>query len=200
VPLTLIAHLESLAEGHNKILHRLSQLINPRQRVLGARKEPVPRQIVEEQRDVQLNRPRANQEDSYYHKHFGFPPFQGDSNNKAERSKYSDLSSDQNVKVPLYRKDSLMLNPLSVDELQRIHTRIDQEYSEPAQMEKEALDEYLEGWTITCTEFQPRKRKRYRKQIRKAKLWKRSNQEQGQQPSHQVHNDHVTQTQTSQVL
>jgi hypothetical protein len=84
--------------------------MNLEQQVLAARKEPVQRQIAEEQRDVQLNHPRANQEDYYCRKHFGFPYFQGDSNNEVGRSKHSDSSSDQNIKVPPHRKESLMLN------------------------------------------------------------------------------------------
>jgi hypothetical protein len=112
-PLSLISHLEKLAEVQNQILPQFSRLMNPGQRMLGTHKEPVSRQVAKEQRYVQLNHQRANQKDCYCRKHFGFPPFQGDSNNKAERSKYLDLSSNQNIKVPPHRKDSLIHRQLT---------------------------------------------------------------------------------------
>jgi hypothetical protein len=132
VLLTLIAHLERLAEVHNQILPRWSQLMNPRQRMLETHEEPVQKQIAEEQRDVYLNHPSANQEDCYCRKHFGLPYFQGDSSNKGRRSKHLSSRFDQNIKVHPRQKESLMLNPPSVNELQRIHASLEQEYSEYA--------------------------------------------------------------------
>jgi hypothetical protein len=51
--------------------------------------------------------------------------------------------------------DSLIPNALSVDELQSIPKR---KHHKDAQLQKEANECYIDGWTITCTQFQPHRR------------------------------------------
>jgi hypothetical protein len=46
--------------------------------------------------------------------------------------------------------DSLIPNALSVDELHSIPKRI---HHKDAQLQKEGHERYIDGWTITCTEF-----------------------------------------------
>jgi hypothetical protein len=48
--------------------------------------------------------------------------------------------------------DSLIPNALSVDELQSIPKR---KHHKDAQPQEEAHECYIDGWTITCTQFQP---------------------------------------------
>jgi hypothetical protein len=51
--------------------------------------------------------------------------------------------------------DSLIPNALSVHELQTIPKR---KHHKDDQLQKEANECYIDGWTITCTQFQPRRR------------------------------------------
>jgi hypothetical protein len=160
--LSLIPHLEKLAEIQTQILQRLSQLINPGRQILeaqlGTHKELVQRQIGEE---------------------------------------HGGLCFDQEIRASPRLEDSLMLNPPSVDELQHVPTRIQCKRLEHTQVRNKELD-YLEGWTITCTEFQPRERKRPKNQVSKEMQKKKDDRAQNQQPPHQVR-DHRTCAQTSQV-
>jgi hypothetical protein len=57
--------------------------------------------------------------------------------------------------------DSLIPNALSVDELPGFPKR---KHHKDAQLQKEANECYIDGWTITCTQFQPRRRIRSKKQ------------------------------------
>jgi hypothetical protein len=57
--------------------------------------------------------------------------------------------------------DSLIPNALSVDELQSIPKR---KHNKDAQLQEEAHECYIDGWTITCTQLQPRGRIRSKKQ------------------------------------
>jgi hypothetical protein len=57
--------------------------------------------------------------------------------------------------------DSLIPNALSVDELQSIPKR---KHHKDAQPQEETHEYYIDGWTITCTQFQPHGRIRSKKQ------------------------------------
>jgi hypothetical protein len=57
--------------------------------------------------------------------------------------------------------DSLIPNALSVDEWQSIPKR---KHHKDAQPQEETHECYIDGWTITCTQFQPRRRIRSKKQ------------------------------------
>jgi hypothetical protein len=57
--------------------------------------------------------------------------------------------------------DSRIPNALSVDELPGIPKR---KHHKDAQLHKETHECYIDGWTITCTQFQPRRRIRSKKQ------------------------------------
>jgi hypothetical protein len=57
--------------------------------------------------------------------------------------------------------DSLISNALSVDELQSIPKR---KHHKDAKPQEETEECYIDGWTITCTQFQPRRRIRSKKQ------------------------------------
>jgi hypothetical protein len=57
--------------------------------------------------------------------------------------------------------ESLIPNALSVDELQSIPKR---KHHKDAQPQEETQESYIDGWTITCTQFQPRGRIRSKKQ------------------------------------
>jgi hypothetical protein len=57
--------------------------------------------------------------------------------------------------------DSLIPNALPVDELQSIPKR---KHHKDAQPQEETHECYIDGWTITCTQFQPRRRIRSKKQ------------------------------------
>jgi hypothetical protein len=60
--------------------------------------------------------------------------------------------------------NSLITNAPLVDELQSIPKRKHRKSSMDSQLEREALDHYLDGWTITCTQFQPHGCNRSKKQ------------------------------------
>jgi hypothetical protein len=49
--------------------------------------------------------------------------------------------------------ESLIPNALPVDELQSIPKR---KHHKDAQPQEETQECYIDGWTITCTQFQPR--------------------------------------------
>jgi hypothetical protein len=57
--------------------------------------------------------------------------------------------------------EPLIPNALSVDELQSIPKR---KHHKDAQPQEERHECYIDGWTITCTQFQPRRRIRSKKQ------------------------------------
>jgi hypothetical protein len=57
--------------------------------------------------------------------------------------------------------ESLIPKALSVDELQSIPKR---KHHKDAQPQEERQECYIDGWTITCTQFQPRGRIRSKKQ------------------------------------
>jgi hypothetical protein len=57
--------------------------------------------------------------------------------------------------------NSLIPNALSVDELQNIPKR---KHHKDARLQEEAHECYIDGWTITCTQFQPHGRIRSKKQ------------------------------------
>jgi hypothetical protein len=57
--------------------------------------------------------------------------------------------------------DSLIPNALSVDELQSIPKR---KHHKDAQPQEETQECYIDGWSITCTQFQPRRRIKFKKQ------------------------------------
>jgi hypothetical protein len=57
--------------------------------------------------------------------------------------------------------DSLIPNALSVDKLRSIPKR---KHHKDAQLQKEEHECYIDGWIITCTQFQPRRRIRSKKQ------------------------------------
>ena len=57
--------------------------------------------------------------------------------------------------------ESLIPNAVSVDELQSIPKR---KHHKDAQPQKEANECYIDGWTITCTQLQPRHRISSKKQ------------------------------------
>jgi hypothetical protein len=57
--------------------------------------------------------------------------------------------------------EPLIPNALTVDELQSIPKR---KHHNNAQPQEERHECYIDGWTITCTQFQPRRRIRSKKQ------------------------------------
>jgi hypothetical protein len=57
--------------------------------------------------------------------------------------------------------DSRIPNALSVDELPGIPKR---KHHKDAQLQKQSHECYIDGWTITCTQFQPRRRIKSKKQ------------------------------------
>jgi hypothetical protein len=60
--------------------------------------------------------------------------------------------------------DSLIPNAMPIDELQSIPKR---KHHKDAQPQEETHECYINGWTITCTQFQPRRRIRSKKRKRK---------------------------------
>jgi hypothetical protein len=57
--------------------------------------------------------------------------------------------------------DSIIPNALSVDKLQSIPKR---KHPKDTQPQEETHECYIDGWTITCTQFKPRRRIRSKKQ------------------------------------
>jgi hypothetical protein len=83
------------------------------------------------------------------------------STNKSETTKQKNRILFSDIKSQWSPQEQLIANALSEDELSGIPKR---KHHKDAQLQKEAHECYIDGWTITCTQFQPRRRIRSKKQ------------------------------------
>jgi hypothetical protein len=83
------------------------------------------------------------------------------STNESETTKQNNRILFSGIKSQWSPQEQLIANALSDDELLGIPKR---KHHKDAQLQKEAHECYIDGWTITCTQFQPRRRIRSKKQ------------------------------------
>jgi hypothetical protein len=124
-------------------------------------------QTFKTQKDAQPNQPTSDLGTCRCCEYYGIPCRQINAD-ESETTKQNNriLFSGINRQTP---QEQLIADALSDDELSGIPKR---KHHKDAQLQKEAHECYIDGWTITCTQFQPRRRIRSKKQ--KTEAWKKS--------------------------
>jgi hypothetical protein len=122
-------------------------------------------QTFKTQKDAQPNQQTSDLGTCCCYEYYGIPCRQINAN-ESETAKqknqifFSDIKRQMSPQEQLIT-DSLIPNALSVDELQSIPKR---KHHKDAQHQEEIQECYIDGWTITCTQFQPRGHIRSKKQ------------------------------------
>jgi hypothetical protein len=125
----------------------------------------VDEQTLKTQKDAQPNQQTSDPGTCYCCEYYGIPCHQI-STNESETTKQKNQISFSGINRQMSPPehliaDSLVPNALSDDELQSIPKR---KHHKDAQPQEEANECYIDGWTITCTQFQPRRRISSKKQ------------------------------------
>jgi hypothetical protein len=121
--------------------------------------ETADEQTFKTQKDEQPNQQTSDLGKCYCCEYYGIPCRQI-STNKSETTKQKNQILFSGINRHMSPQEqlivySLMPNALSVDELQSIPER---KHHKDAQSQEETQECYIDGWTITCTQFQPRHR------------------------------------------
>jgi hypothetical protein len=121
-------------------------------------------QTFKTQKDAQLNQQTSDLGTCCCCEYYGIPCRQI-STNESETTKQKNRILFSSIKRQMSPQeqlivDSLIPNALSVDKLQSIPKR---KHHKDAQHQEETHECYIDGWTITCTQFQPRSRIRSKK-------------------------------------
>jgi hypothetical protein len=121
-------------------------------------------QTIKTQKDAQPNQQTSDLGTCWCCEYYGIPCRQINAN-ESETTKrknqilFSGIKRQMSPQEQLIA-DSLIPNALSVDELQSIPKR---KQHKDAQSQEETHECYIDGWTITCTQFQPHGRIRSKK-------------------------------------
>jgi hypothetical protein len=125
-------------------------------------------QTFKTQKDAQPNQQTSDLGTCCCCEYYGIPCRQI-STNESETTKHKNQILLFGIKSQWSPQEQLIVDALSDDELSGIPER---KHHKDAQLQKEAHECYIDGWTITCTQFQPRRRIRSKKQ--KKETWKKS--------------------------
>jgi hypothetical protein len=154
-----IVDLEKPLHAQALIIQKASQLTSSYQQVLASRNVT---------RNETTN--EQTQKDAHQHtndlgtccccEYYGIPCHQI-STNESETTKQKNRILFSGIKSQWSPQEQLIADALSGDELLGFPKR---KHHKDAQLQKEAHECYIDGWTITCTQFQPRRRIRSKKQ------------------------------------
>jgi hypothetical protein len=117
-------------------------------------------QTFKTQKDAQLNQQTSDLGTCSCCEYYGIPCRQI-STNESETTKQKNRILFSGIKSQWSPQEQLIANALSDDELLGFPKR---KHHKDAQLQKEAHECYIDGWTITCTQFQPRRRISSKKQ------------------------------------
>ena len=152
-----IVDLEKLLHAQALVIQNVSQLTSSYQQVLASR-------------NVTRNETTDEQKDAHQQtndlgtccccEYYGIPCRQI-STNESETTKQKNQILFSGIKRQWSPQEQLIADALSDDELPGFPKR---KHHKDAQLQKEANECYIDGWTITCTQFQPRRRISSKKQ------------------------------------
>jgi hypothetical protein len=152
-----IVDLEKLLHAQALVIQKASQLTSSYQQVLASR-------------NVTRNETTDEQKDAHQQtndlgtccccEYYGIPCRQI-STNESETTKQKNQILFSGIKSQWSSQKQLVADALSDDELPGFPKR---KHHKDAQLQKEANECYIDGWTITCTQFQPRRRISAKKQ------------------------------------
>jgi hypothetical protein len=159
-----IVDLEKLLQAQALIIQKASQLTSSYQQVLASR-NVTRNETTNEQTQKDAHQQTSDLGTRCCCEYYGILCRQI-STNESETTKqknrilFSGINRQMSPQEQLIA-DSLIPNALPVDEMQSIPKR---KHHKDAQLQKEANECYIDGWTITCTQFQPRRLIRSKKQ------------------------------------
>jgi hypothetical protein len=153
-----IVDLEKLLHAQALVIQNVSQLTSSYQQVLASR-------------NVTRNETTNEQKDAHQQtndlgtcccccEYYGIPCRQI-STNESETTKQKNQILFSGIKSQWSSQEQLIADALSDDELLGFPKR---KHHKDAQLQKEANECYIDGWTITCTQIQPRRRISSKKQ------------------------------------
>jgi hypothetical protein len=167
-----IVNLEKLLHAQDLIIQKASQLTSLCQQVLvsrnNSRNETVDEQTFKTQKGAQPKQQTSDLGTCCCCEYYGIPCRQINASEceaieQKNQILFSSIKRQWSPQEQLIA-DSLIPNAPLVDELKSIPKRKHHKSSKDAELEKEAHECYLDGWTIACTQFQPRGRIRSKKQ------------------------------------
>ncbi|KAJ1283739.1 hypothetical protein BS78_03G149300 [Paspalum vaginatum] len=163
--------LEKLVETQTLVLQQVSELTALSQQMLGSQrsshKGTTDVHLDKSQRDVYLQQPASDQAACKCCEFYGVPCRQNSPSKDEviERRNQRLFSSQERKMSPQEQllEDSLLPIALPVEASQFSQKEKGHRILEDVQLRREALDRYLDEFTITYTEFQPLGRKRFKK-------------------------------------
>jgi hypothetical protein len=151
-----IVDLEKLFHAQALVMQNVSQLTSSYQQVLASR-NVTRNETTDEQKDAHQ---RTNDLGTCCcYEYYGIP-YRRISTNESETIKQKNRILFSGIKSQWSPQEQLIADAVLDDELPGFPKR---KHHKDAQLQKEANECYIDGWTITCTQFQPRRRIRSKK-------------------------------------
>jgi hypothetical protein len=147
-----IVDLEKLLQAQALIIQKASQLTSSYQQVLTSRKV-TRNETTDEQTQKDAHQQTNDLGTCCCCEYYGIPCRQI-STNESETTKQKNWILFSGIKSQWSSQEQLIADALSDDELPGFPKR---KHHKDAQLQKEANECYIDGWTITCTPFQPRR-------------------------------------------
>jgi hypothetical protein len=157
-----IVDLEKLLHAQALIIQKASQLTSSYQQVLASR-NVTRNETTDEQTQKDAHHQTINLGTCCCCEYYGIPCRQI-STNESETTKQKNRILFSGIKSQWSPKEQLIADALSDDELSGFPKR---KHHKDAQPQEETHECYIDGWTITCTQFQPRCRIRSKKRKEK---------------------------------
>jgi hypothetical protein len=154
-----IVDLEKLLHAQALIIQKASQLTSSYQQVLASR-NVTRNETTDEQTQKDAHHQTNNLGTCCCCEYYRIPCRQI-STNESETTKQKNRILFSGIKSQWSSQEQLIAYALSDDELPGFPKR---KHHKDAQLQKEAHECYIDGWTITCTQFQPRRRISSKKQ------------------------------------
>ena len=163
--------LEKLMEMQTLVLQQVSQLTALSRQVLASQrsspKGTIDEQLEEPQVEVRLQQPASDQAACKCCEFYGVPcrlknAIEDEATARQNQRLFSGLKRKMSPQEQLL-EDSLFPTALPIEAPEFPQKERDHKTMEDAQLRREALDRYLDEFTITCTVFQPPVRKRFKK-------------------------------------
>jgi hypothetical protein len=154
-----IVDLEKLLHAQALIIQNASQLTSSYQQML-ASQNITRNETTDEQTQKNAHQQTDDLGTCFCYEYYGIPCRQI-STNESETTKQKDQILFSGIKSQWSPQEQLIADALSDNELPGFPKR---KHHKDAQLQKEANECYIDGWTITCTQFQPRRRISSKKQ------------------------------------
>jgi hypothetical protein len=146
-----IVDLEKLLHAQALVIQNVSQLTSSYQQVLASRN--ITRNETTDEQTQKDAHQQTNDLGTCCCEYYGIPCRQI-STSESETTKQKNRILFSGIKSQWSSPEQLIADALSDDELPGFPKR---KHHKDAQLQKEANECYIDGWTITCTQFQPRR-------------------------------------------